>query len=301
MININKHILYDEVILFKLNKKRWLIPFLLIFCPLWLLIGLLFIVPCFNNLFRGAISFDSDSTYIMSILALSFLVPLAVLTPISFLLNHLVITDKRIFIRKGIIGKLYIINFSDILAYQHKSVTSRGFSSHFIFIYLKSGKRIKSGNLFIKSDNIFSLLDILNEKIKYVITSEKQHKEFKQGCYSHCCINTKRNILLPIISLSPFVIALIMLVLYVSGINKTGEQMNIEVAGVVVTKSINYDNKHNKISGYDFTVIDKKTRKKYNIPVTDKIYNMFEQDNKVLIKAKKGILGIVYDQWFYTQ
>jgi hypothetical protein len=144
MLRIKKHILDNEVILLKLNKKRWLIPIILIFCPLWLLMGLILIVPCFNNLFMGAISFDSDSTYMMSVLCLLIFVPLAVLLPISYTLNHLVISDKHIFIRKGISGKIHIISFSDISAYQHISNSGRGFSSHFIIIYLKSGEQIKS-------------------------------------------------------------------------------------------------------------------------------------------------------------
>jgi hypothetical protein len=145
-----------------------------------------------------------------------------------------------------------------------------------------------------------SLIDILNKKISGIITSKKQYKEFKQNCTANCKINVKKNIILPIISLSPFAIAFLMLILYFGGANKIGKQVNLEVLGVVETKSVNYD-KNNKISGYDFIVIDSKNSKEYDIPVTEKIYDLYAKDDKVLIRAKKGFLGIVYDQWFYTQ
>jgi hypothetical protein len=176
----------DEVILFKVNKKKWFIPFMLVFCPLWILCAMFFIVPCYKNMFLGSISFDSHNTYILSIFAMIGLVPIAILTPISYIFNRFVITDQRIYIRKGLSGILHIINYSDIFAYQHIRQNSKGISSHFIYIYLKSGKRVSSGNLYIKDENINELIEVMNSKIENTISSRKQYKEIKDKNFESC-------------------------------------------------------------------------------------------------------------------
>lgn len=300
MLNLETQITEDETILFRLSKKKWFTPFMLIFFPLFLMFSFVFIVPCFKNIFLGEISFSSEITYFASILCLIIFVPLSVLIPISYLGNDFMITNKRIFIRKGLQGILYKIDFEDIVAFTHLSQTSRGTTSHYICIYLKSNKMIKSGNLFINNDNLKDLLFVLNSKIKRIIISGKQYKKIKKCDYANYDIEIKRNILFPIISFAPFLIALMMLVLYVGGVNENGKQNDIKVFGFIEQKLIHYD-KNNQISGYSMVIIDEETNKKYDIDINDEIFSMFEDGDKVLIKAKKGVLGIVYDQWFSTQ
>ncbi|MHB8130647.1 MAG: hypothetical protein ACYDEX_16780 [Mobilitalea sp.] len=58
-------------------------------------------------------------------------------------------------------------------------------------------------------------------------------------------------------------------------------------------------------------VLFKLRKKKWAIPLTlmisplfllvALIFNMFAESDKIMIKAKKGSLGFVYDKWFYTQ
>lgn len=210
------------------------------------------------------------------------------------------ITDKRLFVKKGLQGRLDIIDFRDIAAYQHIMQNIRGITSNFIHIYLKSGERISSGSLYIKEDNVLELLSTLNAKIGCIVTSRKQYKVLKLNWCTYCCVDRKRNYLFPMISFSPFIIALIMLLLYVGGVNEMGKQMNIQVTGTVIEKSIDYDDRQ-KTSSYDFTILEDEINNKYDVSVTEEIYSMFAESDKIMIKAKKGSLGIVYDKWFYTQ
>jgi hypothetical protein len=90
-----------------------------------------------------------------------------------------------------------------------------------------------------------------------------------------------------------------MLILYLAGVNNIGKQINLQIYGRVENKSIDYDD--GKISGYDFVIFEEESNKRYDFPTNEKIYSMYEVDDKILIKAKRGKLGIVYDQWVYKQ
>ncbi len=143
------------------------------------------------------------------------------------------------------------------------------------------------------------MIDILDDKIKNVVTSKKHSTKLLSNGLSDSYIATKRIFLLPIISLSPFIIAFIMLILYFGGVNEKGIQKEIQVTGTVDEIRINY-NKNHKISGYEFKIIDD-NKKYYNVPFSNQeVFNMFKEGDKVLIKAKKGSLGIIYDKWFYN-
>lgn len=282
---------------FKLDKKKWHILIIVLFCPACLLVPLIFIVPCFSNMFLGSISFSSDPEYIYSIISLVIFVPIAILYPMSYFGNQFIVTDKRIMIRKGVSGTVHKINFSDIYAYKHYSYSAKGFKSDNIWIYLKSGKRIQSGNLYIKKDNLTYLIDTLNSKVNHTLTTKIEYKHYKKQCNTNCYVKTSRNVAIHSISLFPFITAFIMLVLYGFGFNEKGKQTYIQVSGYVVEKSMNY-NENNEESAYDLVVIKDITEEKYKISINKEIYYMFNEKDKVFIEAKKGLLGIVYDQYF---
>lgn len=296
MINLEE----GETLQSKLEKKKRHILIIVLFCPCWLLLSFIFIVPCFSNMFLGSVSFNSDVEYILSIIVLVIFVPCAILYPMSYFGNKFIVTDKRIIIRKGITGTVHKINFSDIYAYSHYSYTAKGFTSHNIWIYLKSGKRIQSGNLYIKKDNLSYLIDTLSSKVNHTLMTKIEYKDYKKQCNTNCDIKTSRNVIIQGISLFPFITALIMLVLYGVGFNEKGKQTYIQVSGSVVGKSVNY-NEDNEESGYDLVVIKDITEEKYKISVNKEIYDMFNEKDKVFIEAKKGLLGIVYDQWFHAE
>lgn len=299
MTRINTYLSDGEIILYRNRKKKWYIPFMIISCPFWMLTAFLFIIPCYQNMFLGAISFDSKDIYMTAIFGLFLFIPQAVLMPMRYIFNQFVITDQRIYIRKGLSGALHIINHSDIYAYEHVHQNIKGVSSHFIRVYLKSGKHIFSGSLYIKDKDVAELTGIMNSKIDNIVSTRKQYKAIRLNKIEACNNEIRRNLLHPIISYSPFVIGLIMLLLYFTGVNKVGDQIDIQIYGIVENKSINYDD--GKVSGYDFDIIEDEGNQKYDFTVDAKIYSMFEEGDKILIKAKKGTLGIVYDQCFYMQ
>ncbi|WP_066719588.1 hypothetical protein [Clostridium sp. Marseille-P299] len=289
-----------ETLQFKPDKKKWHILAIALFCPGWLFISLIFIVPCFSNMFLGSISFDSGSEYIGSIIILVIFVPGVLFYLMSYFGNQFIITDKRIIIRKSISGTVHKINFSDIYAYRHYSYATKGITNDNIWIYLKSGKLIQSGNLYIKKNNLSYLINTLNSKLNHTLMTKVEYKEYKNQCKSNCDIKTSRNIVIQGISLFPFIAAFIMLVLYVCGFNEKGKQTYIQVSGSVVKKSVNYS-KDNEEPSYDFIVIKDITEEKYKISVDKEIYYRFNEKDKVFIEAKKGSLGIVYDEWFYGE
>lgn len=294
MFKINKHRSDNEVILYKsVKQKKFSIVFLFFVALLMIFIAL---VPCFKNMFLGKIDFNSVFAYKYSIYILMSIIPIFIMMTVDHIFNCIVITDKNILIRKGISGKLYIIDFNDISAYQHEARTYKKITSNYIYIHMKSGKRISTGSLNVKSDNLTSLIEILNCKIEKVIKSQNVYNaQCKQKNYSVCNSEVRRNLVLPIICVAPFIIGLTMSALYFGGINKMGEQLNIEVHGIVTSKSYN-KNTRGGTTTYDFTINETGQNKEYRVPVSYDIYTRFQNNDSITIIAKKGILGIVYDE-----
>lgn len=290
----------DEVILYKLEKRTPRLIFLISFCPIWLLFGLIFIVPCFKSIFMEAISFKSYDNYMFSIISLLTFVPISIMLPISYILNQLIITDKRIYLRKGIIGQGIVINLDDIEAYLPFLFRSRGVSLFHVVFYLKSGKRIKTGDLHIKLGSLEKLLEVLEERIPKQVFTRKQIKKLKEAAKGECTLKIRQNYTLPILSLLPFVMALSMSILYIAGCNNIGDSKKIEVLAIVEQKEIDYGKKH-KVSGYELTIRETKSNIVYEVPVSKTIYNSYLESDTILIKAKQGKLGIIYDQQFYKR
>ena len=226
-------------------------------------------------------------------------VPLAIILPTSYFINDLKITDKKVFVRKAISGRLVVMSFEDIRAFQCLKVTSRGINFYYIRFFLKNGKKIKSGNLYIKPNSLYNLCNILYSKVGMEVNTRKEIKGLKQDNECSCNVSVFRNFILPVLCLGPFIISILMLLLFVSNANqKLGEQKSIEVSGVVTERYLGYSSK-SKTTSYDFVIRDINSNQEYRLDVNSDIYNMFNENDGVLIKAEKGSLGIVYDQWFY--
>lgn len=206
MFRINRLIEDDESIIFKVEKKISPLVFSLIFSPLWMLMALIFIVPCFNNWFMGTLSFRSEDEYTMSIFMMGAFVPLAIILPTSYFINDLKITDKKVFVRKAISGRLVVMSFEDIRAFQCLKVTSRGINFYYIRFFLKNGKKIKSGNLYIKPNSLYNLCNILYSKVGMEVNTRKEIKGLKQDNECSCNVSVFRNFILPVLCLGPFII-----------------------------------------------------------------------------------------------
>jgi len=297
MINIERFMQSGEKEIYRVIKKRWPIPAMIILCPLWIAFSSIFLISCFKSLFLDAISFDSYGMYLASIFSLIIFVPCSILFPISYILNQLVITNKRIFIRKGLNGKLIILYFSYIVAFQNIHISSKGGDIEKICFFLNNGDKIRTGDLYIKTESLKCLLEILNNKISKKVNTRKQIKELKKDKGSKCVVITTKKLIFPAISTIPFLIALIMIFLYISGYNEKGVQQNVYILGTVKEKHIDSDN--NKVTGHKITVITNTGNEKYMIPIDEQHYNMFKESDTISIRAKKGSLGLVYDESFY--
>lgn len=285
----------DENIVLRVKKRRgmwFLIGFMV---PLWLLISLPFVVSCFNNVFMDRLSFRSDTEYTMSIFMLLSLIPISFIITISYIVNDLVITDKKIIIIKGITGKTLFINFKDIRAFENLSVVSRGVVFNYIKFYFKNGKKTRTGNLYVKDDSLGDLLKAIGGKVKSFIFLREDIKRLKIDPKYKCEIKIRRNIIYPLLCFGPMIIALVMFVLYNANFNtRFSSPKDIQVYASIQERELNYKRK-NKTMSYQFEVQDSQNGATYYVDVNEIIYKKYNVNDRILIKAKKGSLGIVYD------
>jgi len=227
-------------------------------------------------------------------------IPLGLSNPLSYLVNSQVVTNKRVFIRKARTGSLISFNFNDVKAYSYFVFSHRG-EKHRMLFYLKNGKKVSIGATMFTNDSWSKLERTLKRKfVKPVKTrAEVRRKNFDKTFTGN--IKRENNIFLKIISFAPIVIALVMLLLYVGGVNeKVGDQQDIKVLGRIEKKVIDR-NSDDVIVSAELIISSVTDDREYTIDVNEDTYNRYFENDKVLVRAKKGSLGIVYDIRIYKQ
>ncbi len=218
--------------------------------------------------------FDSYTNFENSMFAMILLSPLAILTPVNYMTNSFLITNS---------------------AYQ--SITKYnifGGSVYSVIIYLKCGHKIKAGKLYNSRTSHKELLFVLEDQIETEISSRKEYKKLirEEGLTPN--IEKVHNYLIPAFSYLPIFFGVVMIIMVQCGVNTVGDIKEIEMFGTITEKTVTYD-RYDNIDGYYYTVSNNYENIEYLVAVTEQIYDKFTEDTPVLLQAKKGSLGIIYD------
>lgn len=209
----------DETVLFRLKKSRGPIVFLCVFVPIWLYFGSIFLLPYFRYLVGNMPDVKPEEALLSGLIGfLVFLaVPLYIL--ISYAGNDLVITDRRVYLRKGLSAASMIINAEDIRSFAHAYSTGRrGGTNHCIYFYLYCGKVVKTGELYSTLTGLSALLELLRSKWEGRGFSASELKQLtEQNPHANRPVARKNIPLLLIIAL-PFLLCLFAAGMYIAHI-----------------------------------------------------------------------------------
>ena len=200
----------DETVIYKLQKSKMPILFLLIFAPIWLYFSGIFFTPFYRCLILGVKGINPKDAYLAGFIGFLVFIPIILVILISYTGNNLIITNKRIIVRKGISARTQMAYHEDIRSFQHAYSTGRrGSSNNRIYIYLYSGKLIKTGDLYITYGSMQALLELLREKYEGRGFSILELKRLGEQNPEARRPETKRHPFVLIILLIPLLFALI--------------------------------------------------------------------------------------------
>lgn len=206
----------DEVVLYRLQKSKMPILFMIIFFPIWLYFGFMFLNPLIRAILSNDNGATPSETYLAGLIGLVVFIPLVIVIILSYFLNQLIITDKRVYIRNGLIGRSYIVNLGDIRSFQHVVSRGRNSTNHSIHFYLHCGRVLKTGNLYITLGGLQALLERLREKFEGRGFTRQELKQFKEQNTDAGQPLSKTNVFVLLLFLMPWLLALILTVSYLS-------------------------------------------------------------------------------------
>jgi hypothetical protein len=207
----------DETVLFRLKKSRTPIVFLCVFVPIWLYFGSIFLLPYFRYLAGNMPDVKPEEALLSGLIGFLLFLAIPLFILISYAGNDLVITDRCVYVRKGLAATTLIINFKDIRSFQHAYSTGRrGSTNHRIYFYLYCGKAVKTGELYSTLTSLTALWELLRGKFEgrgFSVSELKQLGE--QNPHANRPV-TRRNIPLLILVASPFLLSLSAVCMYIA-------------------------------------------------------------------------------------
>lgn len=252
-----------------------------------LLVTLHFYIPV---LYSNTFDFGARDSYNLINLFVLFL-PLGFVSLFAILFNRIVITNKRVFLRSGLAGTLEIFELSDIAVFEHE----KGQSADEIFFVLKNGEGVSSGSLNATKKSIEQVMDTLHRLAGPRIADDNIPKFSAKSGDSK--ITTVRNVLFPVLWITPIIIAVFMFIAANAGLNYSGRQAEIRIEGIVQGKSFSHSTKGSR-HYYSFVVLEKRNNKEWDIPVSWWEYKRFEEQDAIVIHAKRGSLGFIYEDTY---
>ena len=204
----------DEVVLYRLQKSKMPILFMIIFFPIWLYFGFIFLNPLIRAILANDNGASPSETYLAGLIGLIVFIPLVIVIILSYFLNQLIITDKRVYIRNGLIGRSHIVNLGDIRSFQHVVSRGRNNTNHSILFYLHCGRVLKTGNLYVTLRSLQALLERLREKFEGRGFTRQELGQFKEQNTDAGQPLSKTNVFILILFLTPWLLALILTVSY---------------------------------------------------------------------------------------
>lgn len=204
----------DETVLYRLKKSRTPIVFMVIFYPIWIYFGSVFLKAYIGYLFLGLTDAPPTEYLAAGLIVLVIVLPLLLVIFLSYTLNSLVITDRYVYIRKGMTGRTQIVSHGDIRSFQHAYSTGRNHSNHRIFFYLYSGQCVKTGQLFITLGGLTALMELLRGRFEGRGFELNELKALADENPAAGRAVSKTNVFIVILMILPFLLALTAVVLY---------------------------------------------------------------------------------------
>jgi hypothetical protein len=208
----------NETVLYQLRKSRMPILFMIFFFPVWLYFASIFLRASYQSVFSGGTVLTPGEYYLAGMIGLIVFIPVVLAIMLSYFFNELIITDQRVYIRKGLSGRTYRLNLSGIRSFQHVISTGTRASNHSILFYLLCGKKIKTGNLFITLNSLQTLLELLREKFegRGFTSRELADLKLQHPLAEEPVVRT--NGLCLLLFLTPWILALVLTINYLSGV-----------------------------------------------------------------------------------
>lgn len=207
-----------ETVLYKLKKSKTPIVFIVIFYPIWIYFGSFLLRAYLRYLFDGASDAPPVEYLLSGLIVFVVVIPILLLILLSYTLNNLVITDRHIYIRKGVTGRTHIVELNEIRSFQHAYSRGRNGSNNKIILYLYNGQLIKTGQLFITLFSLTSLLELLRGRFEGRGFNREERLELARGNPGARGAVTQTNALIVLLMLMPLLLAVTSAMLYLFNI-----------------------------------------------------------------------------------
>lgn len=174
----------SEQVRYITRKTKSPVLFMVIFFSIWLSFGYLIEVPLFRELLAGRdVAVES---YILGMAWIVIFVPVALMILMSFALNQIVITDKRLYVRRGVPGQLLTIDLTSVRSFQQLVTGTHNRTTNHILFYLDNGRLVKTGSLHTTLASLTELLDLLRERYEGRGFTLRERREMKHSSQSSC-------------------------------------------------------------------------------------------------------------------
>lgn len=284
----------DEVIVMQVKKTRSPILFLLIFLPIWLFFGVNFLWLFLKLPLTGFITFEPLPHFLAGLIALVVFAPVVILILHGLFLNRFILTDKHVIIQKGVPGTRYTIPLDSICAFQHVTSRGRNTTNHAIEFTLLSGKRLRTGDLHATLNSMEELLAALRDKFEGRGFTNAELRQIKEQNPGHPVPLKQPLKAARIILAAPFVLGLLLTVLYMSDANQLGKQQQVTLPAKVMEIGAKYD-EHEDIVGYLLYIKLEGDDQIRPMTVDEETYVRTEAGATVTIEAERGWLGMLHD------
>lgn len=201
----------EEKVLYKVSKTPFTAIVLVVFLSVWLGFGGLFVWVAFDPLFlhpAGDVPIDS---FLVGLLGLAVFVPVALNLLLSYSLNQLVVTDRRIYVRRGRSGRTHVFAPADVRSFQRvTSSSSRGRSNEAAIFYLLCGRTVRSGALYPRLASLEALLALLRGRFEGRGFTRAELQALKRDNPGAAVPAVRSNVLVPILQIIPFALAAVL-------------------------------------------------------------------------------------------
>jgi len=204
----------QEQELYRLRKSRMPIVFMFFFFPVWLYFAVIFLKPAWQFVFADAPDIPSSEIFLAGLIGLSVFIPLVLVIAISYFTNQLIITDQRIYARRGLTGRTYIVNQGDVRSFQHVVSSGKNQTNHKIHFYLANGVIVKTGELFITLSSLKTLMELLRSRYEGRGFTRQELLQMKQQNPDTDQPRVQTNLALQMLVLAPWLLAAMFTVYY---------------------------------------------------------------------------------------
>jgi hypothetical protein len=181
---LNSYLETGETVRFSLRKTKGLIVFMVIFFSVWMYFGVIFLKPVWGVIVLGDAAMKTGEYLIAGLIGLLVFIPIVLIIVLSYSLNQLIVTDRRVLVRRGLFGSIRIVGLGDIRSFQHVYSRSSRSSNHKIWFYLNCGELVKTGELFNTLGGLTELLELLRQNFEGRGFTAAERRQMKLQCGS---------------------------------------------------------------------------------------------------------------------